>query len=189
MNALRGTWSWIAPLSRFGALALCTCGAVLGRAAAQPPQSGAGEEPVVVTPEHARAVERGLAWLAANPDTTGPERGAWIAKIGYKLNTNYQHTAADKGHVGVTAAAGMAFLAGGHLPGRGEYGKNVEAALEFVLSCVQGDGYITHGGSRMYSHAFASRCLAEVFGQTHRQDIKAKLQLTIDMSLASAKGS
>ncbi len=143
------------------------------------------DEPIVVTPEHAVAVEHGLAWLAEQQCKDGPERGAWIAKIGYKLNVGYQHTADDKGHVGVTALACMAFLAGGHLPGRGPYGDNVERGLEFVLSCVQDDGYITHGGSRMYSHAIASLFLAEVYGQTHRQDVRAKLQLSIDFIVKS----
>ena len=152
---------------------------------AQSPRSPLEEAPIVVTPEHARAVERGLEWLAANQITEGSERGAWIALIGYKLNTGFRHTAADKGHLGVTAMAGMAFLAGGHLPGRGKYGRNVEEALEFVLKSVQSDGYTTHGGSRMYSHAFATLFLAEVYGQTHRQDIRGKLQLAVDFIVNS----
>ncbi len=152
---------------------------------AQTPRSPLEEAPIVVTPEHARAVERGLEWLAANQITEGSERGAWIALIGYKLNTGFRHTTADKGHLGVTAMAGMAFLAGGHLPGRGKYGGNVEEALEFVLKSVQADGYTTHGGSRMYSHAFATLFLAEVYGQTHRQDIRGKLQLAVDFIVNS----
>ncbi|MCY3000216.1 MAG: terpene cyclase/mutase family protein [Planctomycetota bacterium] len=151
----------------------------------EPRRSALDESVIVVTPEHSRAVERGLEWLAANQVTAGTERGAWIAQIGYKLNTGYKYTSADKGHVGVTAMAGMAFLAGGHLPGRGKYGRNVEDALEFVLKAVQADGYITHAGSRMYSHAFATLFLAEVYGQTHRQDIRSKLQLAVDFIVHS----
>jgi hypothetical protein len=107
---------------------------------------------IVVTPEHQQAVERGLAWLASHQAADG----SWIAKIGYKLNNDYNHTSEDRGHLGVTALACMAFLAGGHLPGRGTYGPNVERGLDFVLSCVQEDGYITRSGSRMYDHAFAT---------------------------------
>lgn len=174
----------VALLRRLGALALCALSAGLP-AAAQRARGDLDDEPIVVTPEHARAVERGLAWLAAEQVSEGPERGSWIALIGFKLNTGYRHTAAEKGHIGVTAMAGMAFLAGGHLPGRGQYGKNVEQALEFVLQAVQNDGYITHGGSRMYSHAFATLFLAEVYGQTHRQDIRGKLQLAVDFIVNS----
>ncbi len=152
------------------------------RASAPAPQSRVeGSASIVVTPEHQRAVDRGLAWLAANqaPD------GSWIGKIGYKLNNDYNHTSADKGHLGVTSLACMAFLAGGHLPGRGVYGPNVERGLDFVLSCVQEDGYITRSGSRMYDHAFATLFLAEVCGMTHREDVEAELQKAVDFIVKS----
>ncbi len=136
---------------------------------------------IVVTPEQEAAVERGLAWLAR---TQSPD-GSWVAKIGYKLNNGYNYTADDKGHLGVTALAGMAFLAGGHLPGRGKYGPNVERALDFVLSSVQDDGYITYGGSRMYDHAFATLFLAEICGMTHREEVKKRLQKAVDFIVRS----
>lgn len=136
---------------------------------------------IVVTPEHAQAVERGLAWLAGNQNSDG----SWTGKIGYKINTDYAYTRDDYAHVGVTSLAGMAFLAGGHLPGRGRYGPTIERALDFVVSCVQDDGYITHGGSRMYSHAFSTLFLAEIYGMTHRADVKAKLQLAVDFIVNS----
>lgn len=142
-------------------------------------------EPIVVTPEHAKAVERGLAWLAEHQVLEGRDTGAWVAKIGYKLNEGYRHTADDRGHVGVTSLACMAFLAGGNLPGRGPYGEVVERGLGFVLNSVDDDGFVTHAGSRMYSHAFATLFLAEVYGQTHRQDIRGKLQLCVDFIVNS----
>jgi hypothetical protein len=165
------------------ALALCAAPAPALRQDSPGPGLPRSREEVaiLVTPEHAQAVERGLAWLA---DHQSPE-GSWIAKIGYKLNISYEYTVADKGHVGVTALAGMAFLAGGHVPGRGSYGRVVERALEFVLSCVQEDGYIQYAGSRMYSHAFATLFLAEVYGMTHRSDVRTKLQLAVDFIVNS----
>ncbi len=134
-----------------------------------------GQDLMVVTPEQRRAVEAGLAWLAAEqaPD------GSWRAKIGYKLNNGYEYTT-EKGHVGVTALACMAFLAGGHLPNRGEYGGVVERGLDFVLGCAQDDGYVTAHGTRMYSHAFATLFLAEIYGMTHRDDVRQKLQKAVD---------
>jgi squalene cyclase len=136
---------------------------------------------VVVTPEQESAVERGLAWLAASQAADG----SWVAKVGYKLNNGYNYTADDKGHLGVTALAGMAFLAGGHVPGRGRYGPNVERALDFVLGCVQEDGYVTYAGSRMYDHAFATLFLAEICGMTHREDVRKKLQKAVDFIVRS----
>ena len=151
------------------------------------PQSGRDRVPsqersvLVVTPEQSAAVQRGLAWLATNQNSDG----SWTAKVGYKLNNNYNYTSQNKGHVGVTSLACMAFLAGGNLPGRGAYGENVERGLDFVLSCVGDDGYITRHRTRMYSHAFATLFLAEVYGTTRREDVKQQLQRAVDFIVKS----
>ncbi|MGK0217059.1 MAG: prenyltransferase beta subunit, partial [Planctomycetota bacterium] len=136
---------------------------------------------VEITKEQEEAVKRGLRWLADHQQ----ENGSWLADVGYKLNENYRWTAQDKPHVGVTALAGMAFLAGGHLPGRGEYAKTVDRCLDFVLSCVNDDGYITFAGTRMYSHAFATLFLAEIYGMTHREDVRERLQRAVDFIVKS----
>ncbi|MEO6708848.1 MAG: prenyltransferase/squalene oxidase repeat-containing protein, partial [Planctomycetota bacterium] len=153
-------------------------------ASAQTPSAG-DSSLLVVTPEQLKAVERGLAWLQSHQN----DDGSWTAKIGYKLNTEYKYTEDDRGHVGVTSLAGMAFLAGGHVPGRGPYGDVVDRALDFILSCVQEDGYVTHAGSRMYSHAFATMFLAEICGMTERPDVRAKLQLAVDFIVHSQNES
>jgi hypothetical protein len=142
---------------------------------------GGPDVSIDITPAQESAVERGLAWLANDqrPD------GSWVSMIGFKLNNSYQYTAKNRGHVGVTALACMAFMAGGHLPGRGEYGPVVERGLEFVLSCVQDDGYIPSAGTRMYSQAFATLVLAEIYGMTHREDVQIKLQKAVDFIVKS----
>jgi squalene cyclase len=134
-----------------------------------------------VTEEQARAVDRGLAWLAERQESNG----CWIADVGFKLNEDFSVTGRQKGHLGVTALAGMAFLAGGHLPGRGKYGAVVERALDYVLSCVSEDGYIFANGSRMYDHAFATLFLAEICGMTHREDVQRALQKAVDFIVRS----
>ncbi|MEZ6005920.1 MAG: prenyltransferase/squalene oxidase repeat-containing protein [Planctomycetota bacterium] len=134
------------------------------------------EYEVVITPEQEAAVNQGLAWLAAHQN----EDGSWTADVGYKLNNGYKATDLSKGHVGVTALAGMAFLAGGHFPGRGPYGETVEKCLNFVVSCSQDDGYISQSNTRMYSHAFATLFLAEIYGMTHREDVRSYLQKAVD---------
>ena len=143
--------------------------------------SPGGDGPVVVTPAQRKAVEDGLRWLAAHQN----EDGSWTAKIGYKLNNDYNFTSESNGHVGVTALACMSFLAGGNQPGRGPYGENIERGLEFILGSVQDDGYITRHRTRMYSHAFATLFLAEVYGTTHREDVKHKLQKAVDFIVKS----
>jgi hypothetical protein len=134
-----------------------------------------------ITPESIVAVERALAQLAAtqNPD------GSWTGTVGFKLNQSYQVTARDVPHVGVTALAGLAFLSAGHLPDRGKYGPNISRATDFVLGCVQENGLITAHETRMYSHAFATLFLAEVYGMKERADIRSKLQAAVDLIVAS----
>ncbi|GJM21173.1 MAG: hypothetical protein DHS20C15_10880 [Planctomycetota bacterium] len=130
-----------------------------------------------ITPESVAAVGRALEFLAAHQD---PDSGAWISDVGYKLNQNYELTAVNKPHVGVTALAGLAFLSAGHLPSRGKYGAGLGRATDYLLGRVGEDGYISDNGSRMYSHAFATLFLAEVYGMTDRSDVRSKLQNAVD---------
>ena len=126
------------------------------------------------------AAERGLAFLATKQNANG----SWTCKIGYKLGEDYMGEIGDD--VGVTALGCMAFMAGGHTPSRGKYSKNVEKGLDFVLSCVRPeDGYITKNGTRMYSHAFATMFLAEIYGMTQREDIKGKLKQAVQLIVNS----
>lgn len=125
------------------------------------------------------AVERGLAWLAAQQN----ENGFWYGLVGSRGRGDYRgfhpielQVIEGSGHVGVTALCGMAFLSGGHLPGRGKYGVNVERATQAVLSSVQDSGLITAAGTRMYSHAFAALFLAEVYGMSADPRIREGLE-------------
>jgi hypothetical protein len=127
------------------------------------------------------AADRGLAWLARHQR----EDGSWAADVGYKLEEGYRVWNNDAPHVGVTSLAGMAFLAGGHVPGRGEYGPVVEKAVDFILKQVHQDGYITAHETRLYSHAFATLFLAEVYGMTRRQDLRQALQKAVDLIVSS----
>lgn len=136
-----------------------------------PPAEGAE-----ITPESVAAVERALAWLAAaqEPD------GSWKADVGFKLNQDYDVTARNQPHVGVTALAGLAFLAAGHMPGRGAWGDVLSRATAFVQRHVTDTGFITAHETRMYSHAFATLFLAEVYGMTDSPALRERLQLAVD---------
>ena len=131
--------------------------------------------PSEVTPAARKAIDDGLAFLARtqNPD------GSWTELIGRKVNDTYRGHIGK--HVGVTALGGIAFLAAGNLPGRGQYGQNVEKAVDFVLKSVNVNGFITHDESRMYSHAFATLFLAEVYGTTRRRDVREKLKGAVEL--------
>lgn len=127
-----------------------------------------------VTERLKRAVQRALRYLASNQQ----DDGSWKETIGRKTS-NWYIGHYDK-HIGVTALAAMAFMAWGYLPGRGKYGENVKRALHFILENVDENGYISYSGSRMYSHAFATLFLAEIYGMVNDPDVKEKLEMAVN---------
>ncbi|TAJ01870.1 MAG: prenyltransferase [Planctomycetota bacterium] len=174
---------WLASIAALALAALAAPQASRAQAPNAPAPARANAAPeggIVVTPEQARAVERGLAWLASQQAADG----SWSADIGFKLNDSYKATGSGP-HVGVTALAGLAFLAAGHQSGRGEYGRNIDQSLAFLLSCSSPDGYITYKKSRMYSHAFATLFLAEAYGMSWRPDLRERLQRAVDFIVGS----
>jgi hypothetical protein len=128
------------------------------------------------------AAERGLAWLAGEQGSHGEFQG----DVGNKRMDSYivvrsaaQNRARGEGHVGLSAIAGMAFLAGGHLPDRGRYGKTVRGVIDYLVEHTGEAGYITDGGTNMYSHAFATLFLAEAHGMV----VDAKLRDALDRAV------
>jgi hypothetical protein len=104
-----------------------------------------------ITPELDASVTRGLQWLASQQGPDGSFGGGRFGK-----------------NVAVTALAGLAFMADGHLPGRGEYGEQVRKAAEFVLASSTETGLIAADATNgpMYGHGFATLFLGEVYGMT-----------------------
>lgn len=124
----------------------------------------------LVTPRARRAIARGLSYLARRQN----EDGSWSDGIGRKVNQQYLNHYGK--HVGVTSLACMAFMSSGSLPERGPYGEEVAAGLDWVVAKVKRDGFVAHNGSRMYSHAFATLFLAEVYGMTPTPRVKKALK-------------
>ncbi len=123
------------------------------------------------------ATKAGLEFLAA----TQSKAGYWTANVGYKVNANYRVTSPNAAHVGITALALMAYLACGEIPGRGKYGEVVGRAVDYIVSCTKENGYLTDNGTRMYSHAFATLALAEVYGMSTRKDVREALQKSVNL--------
>lgn len=136
----------------------------------------------LVDAEVTAAVDRGLAYL----QQTQARDGSWEQLVGYKLNSDYETVdSRPLPHVGVTALCGIAFLAGGHLPDRGKYGETITRALDHVLSCSQDNGQIAENGTRMYSHAFATLFLAEIYGMSNNPRVKQVLQRSVNLIVDS----
>lgn len=122
----------------------------------------------MVTPAAAKAVGRGLAFLATRQHDDGS-----FGASGYSRN------------VAVCSLGGMAFMSSGSTPGRGPYGGVVNSCLDFVLEHTQDSGFITVQGSAshgpMYGHGFATLFLAEAYGMTMRSDIRDKLAKAVNL--------
>lgn len=134
-----------------------------------PTEPGAENQPLAneMSPELHEAVARGLEYLRSQQNSDGS-----FGRGRYGRN------------VGITSLAAIAFMADGHLPGRGEYGEQVESALEFVLRHQHESGLLaaetSHGP--MYGHGFAALFLAEIYGMNpHDRRVRDALVKAVDL--------
>ena len=106
-----------------------------------------GQDTWEVTSESERALERGLTWLARNQ---GPE-GNW-----------------ESDDLGLVASGALAFLAAGHLPGRGPHGEVVARALDFVVKNAKPSGLLNIADQQrdMYNHGLSTFVLGQGYGMT-----------------------
>src|SRR5437870_3769871 len=97
-----------------GALLGLGGGGLVWRALAQ---EGEGLARGLITPATQLAIDAGLAYLQREQHADG------------SFGTNQQHD-----NVAITSLCGLAFMAGGHQPGRGRYGRTVTRALQYILA-------------------------------------------------------
>ncbi len=144
------------------------------------------QAPLVNRPAR-RAISAGTDYLVALQQSDG----SWPSDAGKKINETYDvfNNGKSISHVGVTSLAVLALLAGGHMPGRGPHGEVMERAISFILSQVRHNGYVAGGGTRMYSHAFATLALAEVYGVSRTERVREKLQLAVEFTVKCQNGT
>ena len=122
----------------------------------------------MITPKAEKAIQRGLAALAARQHDDGSFGSG-----------NF------RGNVAVTALAGMAMMSGGSTPGRGPYGENMARCVDYLISCSQKSGLIVEPGATsrgpMYGHGFATLFLAECHGMTPRAELREKLTAAVKL--------
>tara|TARA_B100001013_G_scaffold330116_1_gene244872 strand:- start:636 stop:983 length:348 start_codon:yes stop_codon:yes gene_type:complete len=93
-------------------------------------------------PERVRVgIDAGLRWLAEKQIKEGPDAGS-------SESQRYQ--------MAVVSFAGLAFLANGYSPGKGDYGAVIDRAMEFVKGSMTPDGHLGPRDRSMYAHAIAS---------------------------------
>ncbi|MDJ0975494.1 MAG: terpene cyclase/mutase family protein [Planctomycetota bacterium] len=161
-------------------LVLVTLLAVLGPTQVDADDPGSRSGPLV-NRQAREAIRWGTSYLVELQQADG----SWPSDAGKKINETYDVFQNGKkiSHVGTTSLAVLALLAGGHMPGRGPHGDVMERAIGFILSQVRHNGYIAGGGTRMYSHAFATLALAEVYGVSRTERVREKLQLAVEFTV------
>ena len=104
-----------------------------------------------ITPELDAAITKGIKYLASQQTADGSFGDGRYGK-----------------NVAVSALAGIALMADGNLPGRGEHGDNVAKCVEYILANCTESGLIASDAANgpMYGHGFATLFLGEVYGMT-----------------------
>jgi hypothetical protein len=89
--------------------------------------------------------------------------------------------------VAMTGYVLLAFLAAGNLPEEGDYARQVNAGMQFLLDSLMPDGTFrgVDGGKYMYNHGIATIALAEIYGQTHSPAMRTKLARAIHLIVST----
>ena len=149
----------------FGGFAIMS---LVGWTQPSPAQEGipdGGQAKDMIDANTQKAIDIGLAYLAGNQGPDG------------SFGTGQQ-----RGNVAITSIAGLAFMAGGHQPGRGKYGRVVTQAIKYIISQESRNtpGFLTnqqaafHGP--MYGHGFATLFLAEAHGMVNQKELRDELK-------------
>lgn len=131
------------------------------------------ESRVTVDEQTERIINRGLKYLIKYQSPNGSWQGR---------NEKERHYP-----IAMTAYSLMAFQAAGHLPGEGEYGKQVSMGVQYLLNSISAEGLIgdKNNGQYMYFHGVATIALAELYGQTHSKTMRTKLERLIKIIVSS----
>ena len=122
-------------------------GAALWLLIATAPGDACAEGDWETTPQSEEALVRGLQWLAANQGSDGN----W-----------------ESNDLGLVSMGALAFMAAGHLPGRGRYGDAVQRALDYVLRNEKPSGLLNISAPNrdMYNHGLSTFVLGQAYGMT-----------------------
>jgi len=147
-------------VSRIAGLCVALCLVVPWTASAQQP-GATGTDPKPIDPKRLKAaIDGGKTWLLRRQIREGPQAGSFP---GGPYPT------------AVTSLAGLALLAHGHLPGEGEHGRAVDAAMRSVRASMTPDGYLGSRGDSMYVHAMATLFGLSYLGMSPKAEQDAEL--------------
>jgi len=148
-------------------LAITLSGLFATPAATQPPRADEPNKPVGVVPKDnvkmddatKKAVDKALKFLAEKQENDG----SW-------------------GNTAITGFTLMAFMANGHMPNQGDYGKQVAKGVRYLCSTAREDGYLVGSrGGNMYCHGMAALALTQAYGMTGDEDVKKITKRAIEL--------
>jgi hypothetical protein len=132
-------------------------------------------ETLKILAKYKECTDKGLEWLRKNQE----RNGAWRAQGG-------QYP------IAMTGLAGLALLCEGSTPHQGKYSKQIDDAVEFLMSKIQASGLIGNPQDQaeqqryMYGHGFALMFLASVYGEetdnTRRGQLKKRLTTAVEFT-------
>lgn len=125
-----------------------------------------------------RAVDRALAWLSRHQQADG----GW--NFDHRGGGDCNGRCRSPGtlapaRAAATAMALLPFLAAGQTHKQGEYKKQIESGLKFLVRSLQTTefgGSFTHSGGSMYAQALATIALCEALAMTRDRDLIAPAQ-------------
>lgn len=143
-------------LRRWTTIALCAIATTWLPLGDCEPQCRAGDE---LTTESEAALSRGLTWLAKNQGADG----SW-----------------GTSDLGLVSMGALAFMSAGHAPGRGQYGRELERALEFIVTRSRPSGLLNIADATrdMYNHGLATFVLGQAHGMATSKDRKLERVLS-----------
>jgi hypothetical protein len=153
------------------------CAALLAVASLPLRAQEAGAPPVdsvVVDAPTETVINGALRYLAAQQNGNG----SWTAQPGRRGG---EHPVAMTGYVL------LSYMACGNLPEEGEYSRQVNEGMKFLLDQIMPDGTYrgVDGGKYMYNHGIATLALAELYGQTKSAAIRTKLDRAIKLIITT----
>ncbi len=135
------------------------------------------------TEESEKAVSDGLMWLAKHQNYDGSWSLDGVRQSEQKKTRPYPNSGNINSDTAATGLALLPFLAAGNTHLKGEYRKNVVAAVHWLITHQKPDGDLFVPGNQhhwMYSHGIASIALCEAYGMTQDPELRQPSRSALD---------